>query len=144
MKMTMRGVVHGKRIELTNEPGLPEGQVVEVTIETTPAPAAPPPWWLEHLVIDSDIAPGQWVIKGTDLLAEKLVEELEAGLSEQQLRRAHPELTARDAAAVSEYAKVARGVRRSAGGWADDPEGLDKYLEWNRQQRKIGRPELDP
>jgi len=36
------------------------------------------------------------------------------------------------------------GIRQSAGGWADDPEGLDEYLEWNRQQRKIGRPEIDP
>jgi hypothetical protein len=33
------------------------------------------------------------------------------------------------------------GLRRSAGAWADDAEGLDKYLEWNRQQRKLGRRE---
>ena len=33
------------------------------------------------------------------------------------------------------------GLRRSAGAWADDAEGLDKYLEWNRQQRKMGRRE---
>jgi hypothetical protein len=36
------------------------------------------------------------------------------------------------------------GLRRSAGGWADDAEGLDEYLEWNRQQRKLGRRELGP
>ena len=36
------------------------------------------------------------------------------------------------------------GIRRSAGGWSDDPEGLDRYLEWHRQQRKIGRPEIEP
>jgi hypothetical protein len=35
------------------------------------------------------------------------------------------------------------GVRRSAGAWADDAEELDKYLEWSRQQRKIGRGELE-
>jgi hypothetical protein len=35
------------------------------------------------------------------------------------------------------------GIRRSAGGWSDDPEGLDEFLEWNRQQRKIGRPEIE-
>jgi hypothetical protein len=34
------------------------------------------------------------------------------------------------------------GIRRSAGGWADDAEELDKYLEWNRSQRKIGRREM--
>lgn len=36
------------------------------------------------------------------------------------------------------------GIRRSAGAWADDPEGLENYLEWNRQQRKIARPEIEP
>jgi hypothetical protein len=34
------------------------------------------------------------------------------------------------------------GIRRSAGAWADDAEELDKYLEWNRQQRKVGRPPI--
>ena len=33
------------------------------------------------------------------------------------------------------------GIRRSAGAWADDAEELDKFLEWNRQQRKLGRRE---
>lgn len=36
------------------------------------------------------------------------------------------------------------GLRRSAGGWSDDPEGLERFLEWNRQQRKSGRRELEP
>ena len=32
----------------------------------------------------------------------------------------------------------------AAGGWADhDVEGLDRYLEWNRQQRKVNRPEIE-
>jgi hypothetical protein len=31
------------------------------------------------------------------------------------------------------------GLRRAFGAWADDAEELDKYLEWNRQQRKLGR-----
>jgi len=34
------------------------------------------------------------------------------------------------------------GIRRSAGGWADDAEELDRYLEWNRQQRKRSRPPI--
>lgn len=34
-------------------------------------------------------------------------------------------------------------LRRAAGAWAgDDEAGLAEYLEWNRQQRKIGRSEL--
>ena len=31
------------------------------------------------------------------------------------------------------------GLRRSFGAWSDDAEGLDEYLEWNRQQRKKSR-----
>jgi len=31
------------------------------------------------------------------------------------------------------------GLRRAFGGWAEEAEELDAYLEWNRQQRsKIG------
>ena len=36
------------------------------------------------------------------------------------------------------------GLRRACGGWAEDAEELDAYLEWNRQQRKISRPEIAP
>ena len=34
------------------------------------------------------------------------------------------------------------GVRRSAGAWADDPEGLERFLEWNHQQRKTEGSDL--
>ena len=30
-------------------------------------------------------------------------------------------------------------LKRAAGSWSDDPEGLDLFLEWNRQQRKLER-----
>jgi hypothetical protein len=33
-------------------------------------------------------------------------------------------------------------LKRAAGSWSDDPERLDRFLEWNRQQRKINRREL--
>jgi hypothetical protein len=75
----LRGVIHGKTIELDQESGLPEGQQVAVTIQS--------------LAAEKRLPPGE-------------------------------------------------GIRRSAGGWADDPVGLDEYLEWNRQQRKQGRPEI--
>lgn len=75
--MTLRGVIHGKTIELTTESGLPEGQEVTVTVE----PIVP------------KLPPGE-------------------------------------------------GLRQSAGSWSDDPDGLDAYLEWNRQQRKIDSPEI--
>ncbi len=40
---------------------------------------------------------------------------------------------------VSPGVPVGEGIRSSAGGWADDPAGLDEYLEWNRAQRKATR-----
>jgi hypothetical protein len=33
-------------------------------------------------------------------------------------------------------------LKRAAGSWSDDPQGLDRFLEWNRQQRKINRRDL--
>jgi hypothetical protein len=77
----LKGVIHGKIIELEQEPGLPEGQAVTVKLE--PAPNDKP---------------------GTN-------ERLEA-------------------------------LKRAAGSWSDDPEGLERFLEWNRQQRKTARREI--
>ena len=33
-------------------------------------------------------------------------------------------------------------LRRAAGTWAEEGDELDSYLEWNRQQRRINRPEV--
>ena len=71
-----KGIVHGKTIELDEQPGLPDGQEVIVRIETAVKPIAADP--------------------------------LEA-------------------------------LKRAAGSWSDDPEGLAEFLEWNRQPRKISR-----
>jgi hypothetical protein len=82
MKTALKGVIHGKMIELEQEPELPDGQAVNVTVEpVSPATSPTSPQALEAL-------------------------------------------------------------RQAAGAWSDDPEGLDRYLEWNRQQRKLGRPEI--
>ncbi len=79
--LILKGVIRGKTIELEAEPGLPDGQHVNVTVEL--------------------VARGQSLPPG-------------------------------------------EGIRRSAGGWAEDAEELDQYLEWNRQQRRVSRPELEP
>jgi hypothetical protein len=44
---------------------------------------------------------------------------------------------------VSGHLPPGEGIRRSAGGWADDPAGLDEYLAWNRSQRKTTRREIE-
>lgn len=75
----LRGIVHGKTIELESEPGLPDGQQVTVTVQP----------------VSQQLAPGE-------------------------------------------------GLRRAFGAWAEDSEEVDRYLEWNRQQRKIGRPKIEP
>ena len=40
------------------------------------------------------------------------------------------------------YLPPGEGLRRAFGGWAEDADALDEYLQWNRQQRKSGRPEI--
>lgn len=81
MRIAMKGIVHGKVIKLDEEPGLPDGQPVNVTVEPVSS-------------VEGKLPPGE-------------------------------------------------GLRRSAGAWSDDPEALEEFLEWNRQQRKIGRRELE-
>jgi hypothetical protein len=73
------------------------------------------------------------------LLADDLVAQMDAGRTEDELLRAHPERTPPDVAAVREYAKVPAGLRQLAGAWAEDAEELDQYLEWNRRQKQLGR-----
>jgi hypothetical protein len=75
----LKGVVHGKSIELEQEPGFPDGQAVSVVVQPLEATQRLPP---------------------------------------------------------------GEGIRRSAGSWGDDAEGLDEYLAWNRRQRKISRREI--
>ena len=70
---TMRGVVHGKTIEVEGDLNLPEGQQVAITVQPLPSPE--------------------------------------------------------------------EAIRRSAGGWSDDPEGVDRFVEEMRRLRSLERPE---
>jgi hypothetical protein len=90
----LRGVIHGKTIELEQESGLPEGQVVGVTVEPLAVPIAAGRRCEEDRPDVKGLPPGE-------------------------------------------------GIRRSAGGWAEDAEELDQYLESVRQQRKVGRREAE-
>ena len=126
---TIHGVIHGKTIELEREPGLPEGQRIAVEVR----PVDEPPPWLERLAVDPAVRPEKFVIKGTRLLVDDLVELVEQGRSDDDIRQIHPELSAADVDAVRNYARVPEGLRRSFGGWAEDAEELDEYLEWTRR-----------
>jgi uncharacterized protein (DUF433 family) len=151
MTTALRGVVHGRIIELEQEAGFADGQPVTVDIrpvdekrESREAMPEVPPveTWTHRLVFNSAILPGRRIVKGTDLAAEALVDELAASQSEESLLKAHPELTQEDLTALRNYARTPVGLRRSFGAWAEEAEELDKYLAWTRQQRKTRRREM--
>ena len=148
----LHGVIHGKTIELECEPGWPDGQMVAVTLqraEQPPATVDPDEiprvdLWTNRLEFNSTVLPGERIVKGTQLAAESLVAELEQGRSNEEMLRAHPELTREAVAALRHFARTPVGLRRSFGAWAEDTEELDQFLEWNRQRRKLSRREIDP
>jgi hypothetical protein len=82
MTRTLHGRAHGKTIELDEDLGVPDGQVVRVTVEPLPSPAP------------EQMPPGE-------------------------------------------------GLRRAFAAWAGDADDLDRFLEWNRQQRKVGRRSIE-
>ena len=82
IQAVLKGVIRGRTIELDEEPGLPDGQSVTVTVQP----------------------------------------------SVEQTRRLPP----------------GEGIRRSAGAWADDPDGVDEFLRQVRQMRDHDRPPLEP
>src|SRR5208337_2244157 len=91
----LKGVIHGKTIELEQEPELPDGQRVTVHVEPEE-----PPKWLERFTVDPSVALGKLLVKGTRLRVEDLVELVEDGRSDEELCRRHSELTAEDVDAV--------------------------------------------
>src|SRR5437773_2774647 len=117
MKTALKGVIHGKVIELEEEPGLPDGQAVSIELrpletKSLRAAAIPPAkTWMNRLVYDSAIDPLERIVKGTRLQAEALVAEVETGRSDEDLGKAHPELTAEDLQALRHYAKWPVGLR---------------------------------
>ena len=62
----LNGVIHGRTIELEQEPELPDGQRVSVQIQ----PEDGPPKWLERFTVDPSVALGKLIIQGTRLLVE--------------------------------------------------------------------------
>ena len=107
----LKGIVHGKTIELEREPGLPDGQ--EVQIENRPM--GPSAAWLDRIVVDPAVLPGQPVIKGARIPAEEVVRLLNEGRSEEELRQTYPDLSGEALAAVRQYASVPPGLRRAFG-----------------------------
>jgi uncharacterized protein (DUF433 family) len=114
--MTMiHGIIHGRTIELQDEPGLPDGQAVAVTIQRIEQMSQDArvvgeiprvEFWMDRLVFDNTVLPGERIVKGTGLGAESLVAELEKGRSDEEMMRVHPELSKEDLQALRHYAKA--------------------------------------
>ena len=134
--MAIHGVIHGRTIELSESPGLPDGQ--RVVVQLQPA-EEPPPKWLEHFTVDPAIAPAKILVKGTRLHAQDLAKLIEEGRSDDELRQLHPELTSDDIDALHHYVQVPATLRELFGAWADDAEELDEFLAERRRQRQVHR-----
>lgn len=138
--MPINGVIHGKTIELSESPGLPDGQ--RVVVQLQPA-EEPPPKWLEHFTVDPAIAPAKIIVKGTRLHAQDMAQLIEEGRTDDELRRLHPELTPDDIDALHHYVQVPAALRGLFGAWALDAEELDEFLAERRRQRQIHRRGTD-
>ena len=138
MTKIIRGVVHGKTIEFAEELGLPDGQSVAVdvrpAVEQCSFDGQAPVWWLERLDINPSVRRGKFVIKGTQVLVDELVERLSVE-SEDKLLHDCAELTRDDIAAVREYAKLLLPMRSSFGASAEEAEDLDRHLQCIRRDR---------
>ena len=83
------------------------------------------------------MANAQMVLKG--IVRGKLIElEQEAGLPDGQA------VTVTVQPIQDKRLPPGEGIRRSAGAWADDPEGLDAYLKQLRHDREQDRPPIEP
>ncbi len=123
---------------LDRESGLPEEQRVAVEL----CPLDERPVWLERFAVEPTVTPRKFVIKGTQLLVDDLVQSAAEGRTDDELRQLHPDLPTADVEAIRNYARVPEGLRRSFGGWVEDAEEIDKYLDWTHQQRKVRRPDV--
>ena len=131
----LKGVVHGKTIELEHDTGLADGQQVSVQVQIVEEP----PRWLDRFTVDPSIVLGKLLVKGTRLLAQ----EVKTGRSDEELRRMYPELTQEDVEALQQYVRVPAGLRHAFGAWAEDGEELDRFLEELRLLRKLPRRGID-
>ena len=130
-----KGVIRGKTIDLERD-RLPDGQRVNVQVE--PEAHAPVAGTFHGRSCDRL---GEAPCQGDPAAHEDLVELVEHGRSDQELRLQHPELAVEDVDAVRRYAKVPEGLRKSFGGWAEDAAELDEFLDGLRRDRRQDRPE---
>lgn len=72
---TLHGVVNGKTIELSDDPGVPTGQAVEVIVKTLPTDQRP---WGEGLRACAGALADEWTVEDDQIL-EKFYQERNQG-----------------------------------------------------------------
>ncbi len=60
MVRTTQGIVHGKRIELEEDLGIPEGQQVEIQVTVIESAREPPRKWGDGLRHCAGVLAGEW------------------------------------------------------------------------------------
>ena len=111
-------------------PALPDGQ--EVSVEIRPIEALPSVGWSDWLSIPrSDRV--SWSSREHASSRRIWPGSRKSGCGDDELLGQHLELTPEDVAAIRQYALVPSGLRRAFGGWAEDSDELDEYLEWTRR-----------
>jgi hypothetical protein len=70
MTKVLRGVVHGKTIELESETGLEDGRKVEVTLRAKQLPGPPPGWQLGNRETAAGMMAACWTEEDDRILEE--------------------------------------------------------------------------
>ncbi len=70
MTKVLRGVVHGKTIELERETGLEDGRQVEVTLRTKALPGPPPGWQPGGTVTAAGMLASSWTEEDDQILED--------------------------------------------------------------------------
>lgn len=65
--------------------------------------------WEEHITVDPTVCHGRACIKGTRIMVSVVLDNLAAGLSEEEIQKSYPSLTRQDIhAAIAYAAELAR------------------------------------
>jgi hypothetical protein len=74
MTKVLRGIVHGRTIELENETGLEDGRQVEIILRTKELPGPPPGWQPGSTETAAGMMASQWT-EEDDQILERIHED---------------------------------------------------------------------
>jgi hypothetical protein len=74
MNKTLSGVIHGKTIELAEDPGIADGEKVEVTLRAKQLPG-PPPGWSPGCTETAGGMMAEWWTEEDDRILDEIYQE---------------------------------------------------------------------